>query len=257
MKSFMKKLYCVTFALLICCGLSFAQDTVKHTVDKGETLSSIAKLYGVTESKIIKLNPDAAQFIYVGMELIIPASEKPAQDSRAKSNVLMSNVKPAENYNVVDNGTTYDSMDERNPELFSHWYISYFADPSHFDKGFYGLGWVTYGKNGFGGTFSVHGNFGIVDPGNLWFKFGPAYGYAVSPNLMVNASLRGFLYTYDELNGTNETSTDQKVNGGITLTPGITIRAGKFMIDAGFEFGWENDNNELYKAIELTIGYNF
>lgn len=55
-------------------GLCFAQSsTSKHVVERGETLASIAKHYSVTEEEIIKLNPDAAQFVYVGMELTIPA----------------------------------------------------------------------------------------------------------------------------------------------------------------------------------------
>lgn len=57
-------------------GWAFAQtNTIKHTVDRGETLQSIAKCYATTEAKIIELNPDAAQFVYVGMELVIPAVE--------------------------------------------------------------------------------------------------------------------------------------------------------------------------------------
>lgn len=46
--------------------------TVKHTVQRGETLATIAQKYGTTEEKIKELNPEAAQFIYVGMELNIP-----------------------------------------------------------------------------------------------------------------------------------------------------------------------------------------
>lgn len=38
----------------------------------GETLCSIAQRYSTTEARIIELNPDAADFIYVGMELVIP-----------------------------------------------------------------------------------------------------------------------------------------------------------------------------------------
>lgn len=59
---------CITFS---CC--SYAQDgSVKHIIERGETLSSIAGRYGVSTDKIIELNPDASDFIYVGMELDIP-----------------------------------------------------------------------------------------------------------------------------------------------------------------------------------------
>lgn len=49
-----------------------AQPTLRHTMGIGETLCSIAQRYGTTEARIIELNPDAADFIYVGMELVIP-----------------------------------------------------------------------------------------------------------------------------------------------------------------------------------------
>lgn len=55
---------------------AYAQDkTVTHIVDRGETLASIAKLYGVTNGKLIELNPDASDFVYVGMELTVPCKE--------------------------------------------------------------------------------------------------------------------------------------------------------------------------------------
>ena len=50
----------------------FAQTVKTHVVERGETLASIAEKYSVTKEDIVKLNPDAAQFIYVGMELKIP-----------------------------------------------------------------------------------------------------------------------------------------------------------------------------------------
>lgn len=56
------------------------QTTVSHIVDRGETLASIAARYHVTEAQIIELNPQAGQFIYVGMELTIPASSTNPQD---------------------------------------------------------------------------------------------------------------------------------------------------------------------------------
>lgn len=62
-----------------------AQPTLKHTVDVGETLNSIAQRYGTTEARIIELNPDAADFIYVGMELVIPIAS-PANSAENMEN---------------------------------------------------------------------------------------------------------------------------------------------------------------------------
>lgn len=68
-KRLLSAMYMVAFST---CFAIAETSTVKHTVDCGETLQSIAKLYTTTETKIIELNPDAAQFVYVGMELTIP-----------------------------------------------------------------------------------------------------------------------------------------------------------------------------------------
>lgn len=157
----------------------------------------------------------------------------------------------------LQSSAQWSSRFDYNPNDFSNVYVNYFADPSHFDKGFYGIGYVAYSEKGFGGTMSVHGNWGIVDDGQLMFKFGPAYGYAINQYLMVNSSLRGIIYTYDVPNGINETSTDQKVSGGITITPGVTFRLNRFFVNAGFELGWPYGNDGLYKSIELGIGYKF
>lgn len=53
---------------------TIAQTVVQYTVERSETIASIAKKYGTTEAKIIELNPEAAHFIYVGMKLTIPSS---------------------------------------------------------------------------------------------------------------------------------------------------------------------------------------
>lgn len=49
----------------------YAQETVTHVVKRGETIESIADRYGTTADTILRLNPDAADFVYVGMELKI------------------------------------------------------------------------------------------------------------------------------------------------------------------------------------------
>lgn len=92
MSNFKKKLLSVIcmYAFSVC--FSVAQtNTIKHTVERGETLTSIAKQYSTTEDNIIELNPDAAQFVYVGMELIIPNAQKKEQTSEKNVHTYSSN----------------------------------------------------------------------------------------------------------------------------------------------------------------------
>lgn len=79
----MKKLF-LTLVMGLC-AMAWAFANVNHIVEPGETLKSIAQKYGITEAKIIELNPDAAQFIYVGMELNIPANAPVAQTTTSTS----------------------------------------------------------------------------------------------------------------------------------------------------------------------------
>lgn len=77
----MKNLFVIVFVVL---SYAFAkaetttsyafQKYISHQVKSGETLSSIAKSYGLNEKEVVKLNPDARKTIYEGLVLILPAN---------------------------------------------------------------------------------------------------------------------------------------------------------------------------------------
>lgn len=50
-----------------------------HTIEKGQSLYSIASMYGVSQSDIVKLNPGSDDKIYVGRTLRIPRTETGVQ----------------------------------------------------------------------------------------------------------------------------------------------------------------------------------
>lgn len=88
----LKKVIAAVMFVAISTGSCFAQSgTTKHVVERGETLASIAKLYSVTEAEIVRLNPDAAQFVYVGMELVLPETGTKGQEqaSPVKSEITL------------------------------------------------------------------------------------------------------------------------------------------------------------------------
>ena len=48
-----------------------------HTIEKGQSLYSIASMYGVSQSDIIKLNPGSDEKIFIGRTLrILPTYKK-------------------------------------------------------------------------------------------------------------------------------------------------------------------------------------
>lgn len=71
----MKKLLLIG---LLCANFQFSwsQNTIKHKVVKGETVTQIAKKYSVTPNDIYKLNPDAVKGVSENTILIISAPKK-------------------------------------------------------------------------------------------------------------------------------------------------------------------------------------
>lgn len=64
----------LVFALVALTAVAQTEmSVVTHVMQKGETLQTIASRYSTTPQAIIELNPEAAEFTYVGMELKIPA----------------------------------------------------------------------------------------------------------------------------------------------------------------------------------------
>ena len=58
-------------------AISYAQENQSfflHTIEKGQSLYSIASMYGVSQSDIIKLNPGSDEKIFIGRTLRIPRS---------------------------------------------------------------------------------------------------------------------------------------------------------------------------------------
>ncbi|WP_158728664.1 MULTISPECIES: peptidoglycan endopeptidase [unclassified Flavobacterium] len=67
----------------------FSQERViKHTIVKGETVSSIADKYQVKQREIIKLNPSAKKLLKLNAVLVIPQNAK--SKNRSKSNLILS-----------------------------------------------------------------------------------------------------------------------------------------------------------------------
>src|SRR5690606_12778102 len=64
----------VTFLFMISCGSAAQQQYKSHSVEKGETVYSIAKQYGISEATIYNLNPDAKNGLKINSVLIIPSN---------------------------------------------------------------------------------------------------------------------------------------------------------------------------------------
>lgn len=236
---------------------AFAQtNTIKHTVDRGETLQSIAKRYDTTVERIIELNPDAAQFLYVGMELVIQNDKEHKQANTP--------VEYANPYNSIASHTTDDVFGQSrrnkyNVSDFGFLGISYFAPFEYADEGYYMLGGNFFSDSGWGGEYQIGFNYGLVDKDYAGFAFlvGPGYGYAFN-NVLVSASL-DFLGTYSGTGESQKTGTngkDMKFNWGIALMPKAAIKLGKVTPWVGVNALWAKGADKLSFGFQIGIGFN-
>lgn len=165
-------------------------EPMKHTVQRGETVESIAHHYKVTTEQIFAVNPLARQSFFVGMKLTIPASDgksvgTPPQNTSAdnpgtgEAAILRTEekqVKPVTNghcddsfagYGVsatfpfkdfMQNGCMLDVQGILTEEKWSHF------------GGYFSVGW----------SLSWRDSFKIE---TVNFSFGPAYSIPVAANI--------------------------------------------------------------------------
>lgn len=102
----MKKL--ILAAILILCSVAMFAQT--HTVERGESLQSIAAKYQTTIEKLVEANPGIDKLFYVGLKLNIPEataavkadSTEPVQQSATNNSVVMAD-EPANLTEETDN----------------------------------------------------------------------------------------------------------------------------------------------------------
>ena len=83
----------------------FSQEKLKkHTVNKGETISEIAKKYNVNQLAIYELNPDAVNGIKWKTVLLIPTNSQKTKASSTSTNTANQTLK---NHEVLPKETLY------------------------------------------------------------------------------------------------------------------------------------------------------
>lgn len=230
-------------AIVLFHAMSVSGQTVrKHIVDRGETLASIASRYGVTQEDIIQLNPDVAQFVYVGMELSIP--EKEFNDTKVVTQTNITLNHTGQNHSVAK----YQQNDFEEERKVVVGEIGYAASTFEDVKlsGSYGMSmlalpWKVYTNTYVGMNISPFNiNCGLVDSDYVSdvIKFGPAIGYYFTPKIFIAMSLNAVCNVYFE-------GSDTKSQWGMSLEP--TFYAGRkrgVFIGPQFTIGFQ-ENSEL------------
>ncbi len=211
-------------------SVAIAQDYKNHKIERGENLESIAKKYNTTKEEIIKLNPNVAQFIFVGMNLKIPVVAVGIQSMTDKS---------------VQNATP-DDKQEITGQLYSH--ASFNENPFRIKL----IGGMTYGQ-WYGKDFSnvMPEEAGTTDPGqckittkgNFGVHVGIVGDYFFNPNLYAGLGLiynmKGFKQNVFMDSG--QYWNDEGANFDSSLTNNMRVHNMDIPVHLGYQFEINSD----------------
>lgn len=277
----MNKRFLITSLVSVALAFAGYAEEKTHVVERGETLTTIAKTYGVTEQALIKANPDAASFCYVGMVLTIPES---ANAEARSSESGGGNARPDSDPEKVvvydtaksdpDAGNTASRQDartevadEKSAESFSGMSFTYDAGYDSFKYGFYGIKYRLFGDKGLGVTLGWNMNYGLGGGSGEGqaFHFGPIYGYPLTKFFMINFEVAGDLSLLSVKN-----VKDMIIGGGVSGGPGVTFKFGNVLLGVDFMFGWNHSpsykieglgetkaSDSFTKGIRFNLGVHF
>lgn len=244
----MKKVLVCMFMLLP--FMSIMAQQVSHTVQRGETLESIAKKYNVSVYALTQSNPDAKDLFYVGMKLVIPnskATRKEVKTPETETPIVASPTVPQKN--KQEETQKKSGFIQRVEGMIDVTDVTIMLRP---DDKFYGIrlsynnGWVGM-ISGFYYQFVSHGT------SNAFLGLGLAPKYATGP-LLVGVSLYPYvnLYNKTQYKGDSkygvpmfEDKTKVGYGGALDITAGLKVYTtkkghdiyvtGSYHVDA-FEF---------------------
>lgn len=105
-------LFLLVFQLNIFLGLA-QEEISKHTVVKGETVTSIARKYRVTPNDLYQLNPNISEGIKEGQVIVVPDSAIKIQSDKSKPESNSSQSVPGIIYHRVEFGETKFGLSRR------------------------------------------------------------------------------------------------------------------------------------------------
>lgn len=115
----MKKIFVLVLFFTVSLGV-FAQNYIQHTVVKDDTITGLARKYGVTIHDIYQLNPEAKNGIKLGEVILIPKTEKNAKLIEKQG--LYHKVEPKETlFGIAQKyGTTIQALQEANKDILQN-----------------------------------------------------------------------------------------------------------------------------------------
>lgn len=227
----MKRLFICLIALLSVTMLMAQQ--VFHTIQRGETLESIAKKYHISVNDLKQANPNTADMCYAGQKLIIPSpSNNVSVDNSqidTKNNApVQYDIQANEEHKPISN----QAQDRKMKVVEFGYAASTFDDVKV--SGSYGysvtfLPWEITENLYMGVHISpFYLNFGLVDKDLISdvIKLGPALGYYFTPTIFVTLPVTAVCAVYFK-------NSDTKSSWGMSWAPSLYVGNKKFGLFAG------------------------
>ena len=105
------------FSIILSFNAFSQQNTKQHRIEKGETVFSIAKKYGVNMQSIFQLNPGSREIIYAGQSLRVPSKNN--STASARGNITTYNVVRGDTKIGLSKkfGVSIASLEQQNPQI--------------------------------------------------------------------------------------------------------------------------------------------
>lgn len=168
----MKKL--LLFLAFMAVSLCSIAQNQSHVIQRGETIESIARSYGVSTEELLRFNPDAKSFVYVGMKLVIPQKNITTNNTPIPSSISEEDLPNSNSQNTIDTNKNV---------VLGVFYSNSFK--KH-DKGIYGFSADNIGcfaeRIGLSQTFQTNLFLEDFDYFSLSYAFGPNVSFPLTSN---------------------------------------------------------------------------
>ena len=268
----------IAVMLIACATTAIAQHSQTYVVQRGETIASIAKKHGLTETELRQANPDLEDIFFVGMKLNIPASSSVSPASSASTLPQVSEKGSSnEDYQQRNNVASSDAQTTHTQDNTN--VLQSVVDNSNSGEGFGTVGLMYYGFDGFE-EYGVY--LGGAIPNNFSYEMGLRHYFIshghTNMDIMLNYSFGLWLQDTNQLLFTlnvgpsmriYDQPTDKVIGETVhyetkfacdcAINPRITVKLGKFSLTGGF-FYWApkfkfNKDDGATSGFNVGIGY--
>lgn len=251
----MKKLF-LSFALMLASLSMLAQTSQSHTVQRGETIESVAKKYGISVSDLQQANPSTRDYFYAGMKLVIPrkvntqnVTQTPSSNSTTNVSVTKLSTTKTRNNPIkqkVQKSTFHSDLDGSD---FTSVALTFGSDFTDLVGMTYGIQGQYFLDNGFGATLTAGANYGLEDDADIVFRVGPSYVYPLT-NMFYVMGTACYTLTLADYEGNTGTVS------GVSVIPTIGMSFNRIKVGINGDLHWRN-GGDFRAGAYISVGYSF